>query len=220
MPVEASSEWSYFVHYLRNSLGAIETLSDIYLTHPPDQEHVQRLLENLKHMTDQSQTYIAAFAEFSEPARPIIKPLTMPAWLRDRITEHPVASAPGIQLKLSLPETPFVLNADPDLLVRAVNALLSNALDATPESGTLEVTLTADAEQAVLRVRNTGEQIAPRMLTELGKPFLTTKADRVGLGLCWAQRAAKAHRGGFGGGNVPAGVEFWIKIPLLTGESR
>ena len=65
MANEKSSEWAYFIHYLRNSIGTLGALADYYGGHPPDPVQVKRLLEQLKRVSVQSQGYIAAFSEFT-----------------------------------------------------------------------------------------------------------------------------------------------------------
>ena len=212
-----SSEWSYFIHYLRNSIGTLGVLADYYGGHPPDAQQVKRLLDQLKRVSVQSQDYINAFSELTQPLSPVPRPLTMPDWLRERASVHAVAQKPGVKFSMTLPDSPFVVDADPDLLARAVGAFLDNATEAMPEGGEFAVSLACEAGQAVFRFRNTGQAVSPYLLPDLGKPFLTMKPGRLGLGLGWARRVAEAHRGDFGGSNFPGGVEFWMKIPIASG---
>lgn len=209
-----SSEWSYLIHYLRNSIGTLGSLAEYYSGHPPDEQQVQRLLEQVRRVSEQSQQYIAAFSQLTLPLNAAPRPLAMPAWLRDRASAHAVAKTPGIKLTMTAPDAAFDVEADPDLLGRAVDAFLDNAADAMPTGGDLTVSLALEGGLAVFRFRNTGKEVAPSMLPDLGKPFLTMKPGRIGLGLGWARRVAEAHGGDFGGSNVPGGVEFWLKIPV------
>jgi signal transduction histidine kinase len=210
---EQTSEWAYFIHYLRNSIGTLGALSDYYGNHPPDAKQVKRLLDQLKRVSVQSQDYINAFSEFTQPLNPAPQAVSMPDWLRERTARHRVAHTPGIKFKTTLPDAPFIVQADPDLLARAVDALLENAAEAMPKGGELTVSLALEDGNVVFRFRNTGSHVAPSLLSDLGKPFLTMKPGRLGLGLGWARRVAEAHNGDFGGSNVLGGVEFWMHIP-------
>ena len=212
-----SSEWSYFIHYLRNSIGTLGALADYYGSHPPDPAQVSRLLEQLKRVSVQSQDYINAFSELTQPLTPALRAVTMPDWLTQAAAGHPVAAKAGVKFSLSVPEAPFVVEADPDLLTRAIRAFLDNAADAMPQGGEFAVSLACEAGQAVFRFRNTGQAVSPSLLPDLGKPFLTMMPGRLGLGRGWARRGAEAHHGDFGGSNIPGGVEFWMKIPLTSG---
>lgn len=209
-----SSEWSYLIHYLRNSIGTLGSLAEYYSAHPPDEQQVQRLLAQIRRVADQSQGYVSAFSQFTLPLDPHPAPLAMPGWLSERVSAHAVVKRPGIKFSLAVSGGDFTLTADPDLVARAVDAFLDNAADAMPTGGELAVSLAVESGHAVFRFRNTGRDLAPSVLPDLGKPFLTMKPGRLGLGLGWARRVADAHGGDFGGSNVPGGVEFWLKIPL------
>jgi signal transduction histidine kinase len=212
-PKQASSEWAYFIHYLRNALGTMGSLSDYYLSRPPSPEQVMKLLTQLKRVSDQSAGYINAFAELARPANPAFAPLDLTSWLQVRVDTHRASHTPGIQLKIQLPSAPLEIDADVALLSGAVGAFLDNAVDAMPKGGTLGVSARLDGEMVHISVHNTGEPLAASVLPELGKPFLTLKPGRMGLGLGWAKRAAQAHGGDFDASNAVGGVEFTLRIP-------
>ena len=217
MPKESSSEWTYFIHYLRNTLGTLATLSDYYTPRPPDADQIKRLVAQIKRVTVQGQEYIGAFSEFTHPLEIRPQPLTMPDWLNALVAAHKVSSNPAIKCELSLPGSPFQINADPALLSRAINAFLDNVQDALPKGGQYFLTAALEAGQAVFRVRNHGDPLCASLMPDFGKPFLTLKPGRIGLGLGWARLVAQAHGGEFGCSNVSGGVEFWLKIPLQFG---
>jgi signal transduction histidine kinase len=216
-PKQLSSEWAYFIHYLRNALGTMGSLSDYYLSRPPNSDQTLKLLTQLKKVSEQSVGYINAFSELARPVSASFAPLDLGAWMKARVETHRAAHTQGIQLDLSLPaEGSTPVEADVTLLSGAVGAFLDNALDAMPKGGRLSVSARADAEWLFIVVRNTGEPLAASVMPELGKPFLTLKPGRMGLGLGWAKRAAQAHGGDFEAANVPGGVEFTLRIPRRT----
>ena len=189
------------------------SLSDYYISRPPNPEQLAKLLTQLKRVSDQSVGYINAFSELARPVAPAFAPLDLAAWLKARIETHRAAHTPGIALDIRLPEGPSEIEADVGLLSGAVGAFLDNALDAMPKGGTLGVSGRVDSEMAYIEVRNSGEPLSPSVLPELGKPFLTLKPGRMGLGLGWAKRAAQAHGGDFTASNVTGGVLFTLRIP-------
>ena len=208
-----SSEWAYFIHYLRNALGTMGSLSDYYISRPPNPEQLAKLLTQLKRVSDQSVGYINAFSELARPLSPTFAPLKLAAWLKARIETHRAAHTPGIALDLKLPDEAAEIDADVGLLSGAIGAFLDNALDAMPKGGTLSVEGRVDGDMVLIAVRNTGEPLSASVLPELGKPFLTLKPGRMGLGLGWAKRAATAHDGDFDASNVSGGVQFTLRIP-------
>src|SRR5207237_8281753 len=83
---------------------------------------------------------------------------------------------------------------DPMRLEQALTELVSNALDAMPEGGRLDVTTRAEpgaggAGGIVVEVTDTGRGIAPEILPNLCEPFFTTRPEGTGLGLAIAKRS-------------------------------
>jgi len=208
-----TSEWTYFIHYLRNTLGTLGSLSDYYMTYPPNNEQVQRLLTQVKRLSEQSHQYILAFSELTRPVVLQARPLQLSDWLRERVGAHRISSEKSIQLKFELGAGPLELTADPTVLGQAIDAFMDNALDAMPNGGSLTIAASRQGERTHISFKNTGEPISPTIMPDLGKPFLTLKPGRMGLGLGWAKRAAQAHGGDFDASNLPGGIEFTLRLP-------
>jgi signal transduction histidine kinase len=93
------------------------------------------------------------------------------------------------------------LNGDPFLLELALNAVIQNALDATPSSG--EVVLSADRQSsgrharsiAKICVADSGSGMGAEILTKAATPFFSSKPDRNGIGLSMAIRIFENHGG-------------------------
>ncbi len=208
-----TSEWTYFIHYLRNTLGTLGSLSDYYMTYPPNNEQVQRLLTQVKRLSEQSHQYIVAFSELTRPVVLQPRPLQLTPWLRERVQAHRISGEKSIQLKFEMPEGAVDLVADPTVLGQAVDAFMDNALDAMPNGGNLTIAVARQGDRTSISFRNTGEPISPTIMPDLGKPFLTLKPGRMGLGLGWAKRAAQAHGGDFDASNQAGGIEFTLRLP-------
>ena len=74
--------------------------------------------------------------------------------------------------------------------------LIRNALEATPDGGTVEVRVEPDhGERVRLVVRNTGVGIPPELQERVFQPFFTTRSRGTGLGLAIARQIVEAHRG-------------------------
>jgi signal transduction histidine kinase len=215
-----SSEWTYFIHYLRNTLGTLGSLSDYYMTYPPNTEQVQRLLTQVKRLSEQSHQYIVAFGELTRPVELQPRRLFLTDWLRERVGAHKVSTEKLIKIELSLPQDTLEIMADPIVLGQAVDAFMDNALDAMPKGGSLKISAAREGEKLVLSFANTGEPISPSIMPDLGKPFLTLKPGRMGLGLGWAKRAALAHGGEFEAANQSGGISFALKLPKVPPQSR
>jgi two-component system, NtrC family, sensor histidine kinase HydH len=105
---------------------------------------------------------------------------------------------------------------DPLHLGRAVDNLLSNALQHTPHGGAVRIAVRPHGAHMLLQVRDTGSGVAPEVLPRLFEPFVTSRATGTGLGLALVREIATAH-----GGNVclvgtTPGACFAIEIPWLA----
>jgi signal transduction histidine kinase len=92
----------------------------------------------------------------------------------------------GIDLVLEVGD-PVQVAADPLRLRQVTMNLVLNAIDATPDGGTVAVICGArergGARRATLCVRDSGRGIAPADLPHIFEPFFTTRAEGTGLGL-------------------------------------
>jgi signal transduction histidine kinase len=108
---------------------------------------------------------------------------------------------------------------DPLHLGRAVENLLSNALQHTPSGGVVRITAHAREAHLLLRVSDTGSGIAPEVLPRLFEPFVTNRANGTGLGLALVREIAVAHGGNARLACAAPGSCFEIEIPWLPSSS-
>jgi signal transduction histidine kinase len=110
------------------------------------------------------------------------------------------------------------LAVDGDALARAIDNLLRNAVEASPDGGTVAVTVADEGPQLRIRVEDDGPGVAAARAGELFEPFFTTKAEGTGLGLAISRAIARAH-----GGDVLYGREGGhtrFELTLLRDGSR
>jgi len=105
----------------------------------------------------------------------------------------------------------------------ALRNLLSNALrHQPPQAGPVVVTLSAQAGQAVLSVRDHGPGVLPDQLSQLGEAFHRADSARtrstggVGLGLHLCRLVAQAHGGQLRLRNAAPGFEAALHLPLTV----
>lgn len=108
------------------------------------------------------------------------------------------------------------------MLRRALSNLLSNAIRYTPPGGAITVTLTAQANETVLSVDNSGETIAPHHLSRLFERFYRADPSRqhatgegTGLGLAITEAIAKAHHGQVSASSDAGHTRFSIQLPRI-----
>ncbi|RMR62989.1 MULTISPECIES: sensor histidine kinase [Pseudomonas] len=106
----------------------------------------------------------------------------------------------------------------PDMLERAVDNLLRNALRFSPPGQPIDVQAVRVGNHVQLSVRDRGPGVAAEHLPQLGEPFYRAPGQTApghGLGLAIAKRAAERHGGSLTLGNHPeGGFLATLEIPL------
>jgi signal transduction histidine kinase len=111
---------------------------------------------------------------------------------------------------------PLTVSGDAHQLKQVFINLILNACDVMPDGGQLSVTLkkTSNGKTVVTTVEDTGGGIPKDMLSQIFKPFFTTKHHGTGLGLAIANRIIINHFGSIEAHNSGLGTVFIITLPL------
>lgn len=132
------------------------------------------------------------------------------------------------QHKVSLQAEPVWIAADAARIDQIINNLLVNAVKYTPAGGSIQVSVRAEGEQAVLNIKDTGVGIPPELLPHIFEPFVQGERslDRsqggLGIGLTMVRELVELH-----GGRVEAaspgdnrGSVFTVRLPLSAPPGR
>jgi PAS domain S-box-containing protein len=106
-----------------------------------------------------------------------------------------------VQTVIEPPDAPYVVLGDPTQLYEAVSNLISNAIKYTPDSGRIDIALSALPETIRLEVHDNGYGIPVNMQAKLFTPFFRAKTEEteeiegVGLGLHLVSNIVRRHDG-------------------------
>ena len=130
-------------------------------------------------------------------------------------------------LKVSLPDGPVPLDADPVRLEQVFSNLISNAAKYTPSGGHIRITGERRGEEVAVSVQDDGVGISPEMLPRLFEIFsqceraLERSQGGLGVGLSLVRGLLELH-----GGRVEAqssgigkGSEFIVHLPVMAGSA-
>jgi signal transduction histidine kinase len=180
----------------------------------PESERTQERLTVVASEIERMQTILDEYLSFSRPLEDI-KPekVDLTAIARDVVDVLAGrADAAGVTLAIDGGSTP--VQGDPRRLKEALINLVANAIEATPNGGTVALRLRNGNGEVMLDVRDTGRGIAPEDLERLGTSFFTTRANGTGLGVVLAQGVITQHGGTLSyASTVGQGTTATIRLP-------
>jgi signal transduction histidine kinase len=173
---------------------------------------------------------VARFSDFSRMPAPEFVAVDLNGVVRDAMKAFEAQlqqSGRPVHPRLELDPKLELIQADPQLLHRAVQNLVLNALDAMPEGGALTIRTAErggcdDAEKsAVLEISDTGTGLTREECERLFTPYYTTKQHGTGLGLAIVQSVVSDHGGRISVESEPGrGSTFRIELPVRRPDSE
>jgi len=133
---------------------------------------------------------------------------------------QPLADAKQIDFRREIPDQPILVEGDSPALRRLFLILIDNAVKYTPSGGSVSITLQAEGNEAIVRVRDTGIGISQDDLPFIFDRFYRADKARsretgAGLGLSIARWIAQAHRASIHADTaIGKGSNFEIRLPL------
>jgi two-component system nitrogen regulation sensor histidine kinase NtrY len=161
-------------------------------------------------------TIIGRFSEFSRMPQPQRRPTQVNEVARSvlRVFHAQLQEKNQIlvhtDLAVALPE----ISADPDLLHRALQNLVLNAIDSMPQSGELTIRTRFLGDRVEISVSDTGSGLTQEECGRLFTPYYTTKQHGTGLGLAIVQSVVSDHGGKISVESTKEkGTTFRIELP-------
>lgn len=107
-----------------------------------------------------------------------------------------------------------------DMLVRVIDNLVQNALEASPEGGTVRVRILGGRDEVRLLVEDEGPGIPKADESELFEPFFTRKERGTGLGLFLCHALVAAQGGWLAYERVEGRTRFTVALAAAGAEDR
>ena len=130
------------------------------------------------------------------------------------------ADARGCQIAFDS-KRELTMHGDREVLRRAVENVVRNAVRYTPAGTSVDVSLDDTGGAARIGVRDYGPGVPAEALPKIFQPFFRVDDSRhtatggVGLGLAIASRAIGLHHGKLWAENTTPGLRVWIELPLV-----
>ena len=114
---------------------------------------------------------------------------------------EPLMRARNHRVKVSIPQEPIVLMADPMRLAQVFGNLLNNAAKYSDENGQITIEAGREADEAVIAISDAGDGIEPDQLPKLFQIFMRGERSSrrnqsgLGIGLALVHRLTEMHGG-------------------------
>jgi signal transduction histidine kinase len=191
-------------HELRNPLFPLQiTVENLQRAQQLDHEQFMEVFNEstatLKTELANLNSIVGRFSDFSKMPVPRFERTNVNESLRDTLrlfdARFNEVGKPAIARELFLKEGLPDIDADPEMLHRAFQNLVLNALDAMPMGGTLTLR-TSDYEGKVrIEIADTGTGLSAADSARAFTPYYTTKPQGTGLGLAIVQSVISDHHG-------------------------
>lgn len=210
---------AYVVHDMKNSVAQLdlivknaekysdnpEFIEDTFLTISNVVDRMKKMLNQLKRM-DMKKSEI----EKVDVSRVL-----------DKVVKKCAARQPTPNLNICA-ESTFV-GVEPDRFENIIEHLVTNAQDATPEDGSIEIRLSKTHAEVQIEIEDTGCGMSPEFISnQLFKPFETTKGNAgMGVGVFEAREFVKYYGGQLFVKSEPGvGTTFSLTLPIYVEGTR
>jgi two-component system, NtrC family, sensor histidine kinase HydH len=209
-------------HEIRNPLNSIKGFIQYFQKKLPLNEEDYRYTDIMLTEVDRLNRVISKLLAYSKPREPRLNIRSV-----DEILDHCIkviqrdAEEKGINLNkmLTTNEVPLVM-MDTDQMTQVFLNVLLNAIEATPENGSVSIGYSISPDNVAIAVEDSGEGIPRENLDKLFDPFFTTKKKGTGLGLAIVKSIVQGHEGEIEIESEPGkGTKFTITLHTYKNQA-
>jgi two-component system, NtrC family, sensor histidine kinase HydH len=200
-------------HELRNPLTAVKLLVDgaVEQDVPLQGAELLVLQDEVAHMEQMTQSFL----DFARPPR-LVRQAVQLNQVAEQCVELVRRRCEMLLIRLSLKAEAIQVMGDPQQLRQVILNVLLNAIDAQPNGGKIDVTITEEVAWGMCRIDidDAGPGISSDQGDRVFDPFVSTKETGMGLGLAISRRIVRSHGGEISIVNgAGRGAAFSIQLP-------
>jgi len=207
-------------HELRTPLARLSFAAELSRTAEDRNAATMRLKKEIDRLTDLVGALLQVTRAEGDPSSRNLIDLPLDDFLREVVDDCAVeAEARGCRVCLEVSES-LHFRGDRELLRRAMENIVRNAIRYAPEGTPVDVRLASGRDDAEISVRDYGPGVPEAELPKIFRPFFRVDESRdsstggVGLGLAIAHRAVTVHHGTMTARNADPGLLVSIELPL------
>jgi two-component system sensor histidine kinase CpxA len=204
-------------HELRSPLARLAFAVELVKTADDRDAAIATVKKEIDRLTGLIGTLMQVARAERDPALPEFKPIRVNDLVRHIIDDCRVLRRLDVKL---LEQSCINVLGDRELLRRAIENIIRNAIRYAPDGSAVDVSIEAHQEDARISVRDFGPGVPVDSLETIFQPFFRVDDSRdnatggVGLGLAIAQRAISLHHGRLWAENAQPGLRVIIEVPV------
>lgn len=225
---ERESAWremaKQVAHEIKNPLTPIRlSIQHLEMAHRRDPQMAAEMIEKVsKRILEQIDTLANIASAFSRYAK--MPPPENERFLLNELVQSVFElfqkEGGDTAFELELPEEELYVFADRSQLMRVLNNLLKNAIQAIPNDrqGRIRLSVKRQNDKVRIAIQDNGSGIPEELREKVFRPNFTTKSSGSGLGLAMSKNIIRAANGRLWfETEMGVGSVFWVEIPLAPG---
>lgn len=202
-------------HEIKNPLNAIRG-AVAYLQENFKGEVLKEFLLIIEEETKRLNEIVTSYLRYARPVPLALQEGDINAVIQETVDlVRQEATENNVEVLVALDTRIPAFRFDPNQVKQALLNILVNSLDATAAGGTIRISSAAEDGKAYVKIQDNGTGITQDVMSEIFKPFYTTKTRGSGLGLACVERIVREHRGEVSvRSERDKGTEFRVALPL------
>ena len=207
-------------HELRSPLARLRVAVELARSGQNREQQLDRIDKEAERLNSLVGGLLQVTRAEGDPAALRREPVRLDRLLEELVADASIeAGAGGGEVHL-VSAQPVTVPGDAELLRRAIENVIRNAIRHAPAATAVEASLEAADGRAVVRIRDYGPGVPEEALPRIFDAFYRVETDRdrasggAGLGLSIARRAVELHKGAIRAWNAGPGLLVEIDLPL------
>lgn len=206
---------SSIVHDLRNPLAAIYGGAEMMMDGDLNATQLQRLAGNIYRSSRAIKDMLQELVDVSRGSIQSPETCRLAEVVSAAVeTQAATAGQHGVEIHSNI-DGAIELAVEPGRMERVFVNLISNAIEAMPEGGRIDISASRDGHTVVVSVEDTGPGIPPPVRGRLFEPFVTSGKNGMGLGLALSRQTVLDHGGDLWvEDSKRGGAQFRLRLPF------
>lgn len=211
-------------HELRSPLARLCVAVELARSRTSDEAMLDRIEKEAERLNTLVGELLQVTRVEGDPSKQRMEPVRLDEIVNEIVDDTSIeATAKGVKLEVKEAQA-VSLTGDPELLRRAIENIIRNAIRYAPAGTTINIDVRASHGLAQVCVRDFGPGVPEQALPHIFDAFYRVEEDRgrasggVGLGLAIARRAVELHKGKLHARNAGPGLLVSIELPIPPAE--